>query len=220
MQLSLMRDEARKIFNEPDSTNSHISETELNAWANEFYRVAQTRLAAIPIKNREYTSAAAVDGVSSITLNSRFMGFQQVYLKAQPENKYRPLEIIDLDTLNAIDPEWRSAAEGVPEYIIRTDTFTAILYPPPNTENQGQSIQTYGREFMSDLSGDTDAPTLPLCVHDLFPHFMAYRSFQKLQQMDLATNELIYVNSQLKSQQQSVTQFSTQRSRWLFHGAE
>ena len=212
MQLSVMRTEARLILNEPDIDNSHFSESQLTAWANECYRYAVTRLGGLPIKERDYSSATG-----EITLNASTLTVDSVYLNAQPGNKLVPLSIIDLDTLAVIDPAWASASAGIPAYLVRKSTFVVILYPPPDTSNIGQTLRTYGLEFPTALSADTDTPLLPANLHDIFPHYVAYRGFQQLNLVDRATAELIFVNGQLKAQASISLRFSNQRNRWLWH---
>lgn len=210
MQLSVMRTESRLIFNETDSSNSHFTDTQLTTWSNECYRFILTKLGVIPIKERDYTSAA------TITLNSRMATINEAYMQIQPQNEFTPLEIVDQEFLAHIDPNWLSAGTDVPRYFVRSDTFQARLFPAPNAANTGQTIRTYGLEFPSDMSSDTDTPTIPLNLHDLFPHFIAYRAFQQLGQVERSTAELIFVNSVLKSQQAISTQFSQSRNRWLW----
>lgn len=205
-----MRTECRSIINETDSTNSHFTESQLDIWANEAYRYIQTRLGVIPIKERDYSSSA------TIALNSRTLTVNEAYLNIQPENKLVQLEVVDQDFLNVIDASWLSAETGVPEYLCRSGTFEARLFPPPNAANTGQTLRTFGLEFKTDMASDTDTPDLPLNMHDLFPHYMAYRAFQQLTLTDKATNELILVNGQLKAQGLITTQFSKGRTRWLW----
>lgn len=209
MQLSEMRTEARLIFNEPDADNSHFTNSQLNAWANECDRYALTRLQSIPIKERDYTSGA------TISLNARMLTIDRVYLKEQPQNKFQALIIIDLETLETVDPQWPSAEVGVPRYLVRKDTGTALMYPPPDTANTGQTVRTYGMEFPADMSADGDKPSLPINLHDIYPHYMAYRAFQGLGMTDKATVELIFVNSQLKAQLAISTRFSQQLVQWI-----
>lgn len=214
MQLSVMLTEWRTIIGEPDSTNSHFTDAQGKTWANECYRYIQTRIGDLPVKERNYTSA------SSITLNSNCLTIDRAYILAQPQNVYQKLDVIDLASLESIDPGWISANTGTPRFLVRKDTFTAIPYPPPDTANTGVNIRTYGMEFATELSSDSDTPTLPLNLHDLFPHYMSYRSFQSLGMTEKATAELIFVNSQLKAQGSISTKFSEQRNRWVWQENE
>ena len=152
MQLSVMRSESRLIFNEPDVDNSHFTEAQLTLWANECYRFILTRLGGLPIKERDNTYSSA--GV--VTLNASTLTVDSAFFNAQPANKLAQISIIDLDTLNAIDSAWASADKGIPVYLVRKDTFTAILYPPPDTANLSQTLRTYGLEFPTALSADSD----------------------------------------------------------------
>ena len=216
MQLSVMRSESRLIFNEPDIDNSHFTEAQLTLWANECYRFIVTRLGGLPIKERDNTYSSA--GV--VTLNASTLTVDSAFFNAQPANKLAQIDIIDLDTLTVLDPAWASADTGIPIYLIRKDTFTAFLHPPPNTANLSQTLRTYGLEIPTSLASDTDLPILPANLHDLFPHFMAYRAFQQLGNVDRATSELILVNGQIKAQASISLRFSNSRNMWLWHESD
>ena len=213
MQLSVMRSEARLIFGQPDTTNSNFTEAQLNTWANEFYRYACMELTSVPITERTYTTGA------TITLNSNTITVDKAKIKAQPANQWQELEIIDLSDLYAIDPNWENATTGIPEFLVRTGTFTARLYPGPNSANDAQasSLKTHGLEMPSDLSADADTPDLPLNIHDLFPHWIAYRAFGRLEKLENARGELIVVQGILKQQKLMSTKFSNGRG-WKWPG--
>lgn len=214
--LAEMRTEVRNIINEPDSANSHFTDAQIDIWINEGYRYILTRLGVIPIKERTYTSAAPVSGQSTISLNVRTLTIDEVYMDTLPGDKLTRLDIITLQDLASIDNQWIDADRGIPIYFIRKDTFTALLYPPPNTDNVSRNVITHGMEFPADLTS-SDSPSLPLNLHDVMQHFGAYRAWQQLNRQDLATNELILVNGQLKAQNSISTRFSQQRMRWLWH---
>lgn len=206
MNLGEMRTEARNIFGETDASNSAISDATLNSWANEAYRFICTKLETIPITERTYTIA------SEITLNSSTQTIDIAKILTQPSDKWEELEIIDLDELAILDPDWENEAVDQPKYLVRKATFTALLYPPPDTDHNGvaDGIKTYGLEFKT-LSADTDTPDLPLNMHDVFPHFMAYRAFSRLQDAQRSAIEITMVNSLLKSQKHMSTKFSNRR---------
>ena len=210
-----MRTEARYIIGQTDTANSDFSQSQLTAWANEFYRNACVRLESVPITARSYTTA------SSITLNSNTILVNRVKMKIQPENEWQELAIKDLDDLFARDPDWENATTGKPDWFVRTGTFAAILYPPPNSNNDAQAsgLKTYGLELPTSLSADSDTPDLPANIHDLFPNFIAYKAFTRLGITDRATEQLIIVNTGLKAQRNVSTQFSTSKG-WTWHDSD
>lgn len=215
MDLDTMRTEARLIFGQTDSSNTDISTTQLTTWANEFYRMACVRLESVPIKERAYTSS------TPITLDSNTVKINQAKMKIQPENIWVELMVKDLDDLFARDPDWEDAVTGKPDWLVRTGTFTALLYPPPNAANTAQAsgVKTYGLEFPTALSADGDKPDLPANIHDLFPVYMAYKAFSRLQMAERAVAQLVIVNTGLKAQRNVSTQFSDSKG-WTWHDSD
>lgn len=210
-----MRTEARNIIGQTDSANSDFTDGQLTTWANEFYRAAAIRLETVPITSRAYTSASA------ITLNSNTIKVNRAKFKIQPENIWVELAIKDLDDLFARNPDWENAPTGKPEWLVRTGTFAAILYPAPNTANDAQAsgLKTYGLELPTALSADADTPDLPANIHDLFPNYIAHKAFQRLQMSDKSTEQLILVNTGLKAQRNVSTQFSDSKG-WTWHDSD
>lgn len=207
-----MRTEARYIFGQTDTNNSDFTQAQLTAWANEFYRNACVRLESVPITARAYTTA------SSITLNSNTIKVNRVKMKIQPENVWQELSVKDLDDLFARDPDWENADTGKPDWLVRTGTFTAILYPPPNSANDAQAsgLKTYGLELPTALSADTDTPDIPANIHDLFPNYIAHKAFLRLGMNEKAVEQLVIVNTGLKAQRNVSTQFSDSKG-WTWH---
>ena len=212
MQLSVMRSEARLIFGESDINNSHVTELQLNQWGNQAYRLILTKIQAIPKKERDYTSAA------EITLSDRTLFIDSAFLKEQPQDKFQNLTVIPLDLLRSIDPQWPSAEKDIPRYFIRKDTFTALLWPPPNAEQTGQTVRTFGLEFPPDLSLDTDTPKLPLNLHDVFQNYMAHKFFLSQNMPERAQRQLNFFNATVRTQKNVSAKFSDQIMQWKYTG--
>ena len=210
-----MRTEWRYLIGQTDANNSDFTNSQGTAWANEFYRKACVNLESVPITTRAYTTA------SSITLNANTIKVNRAKWKAQPADDWVELEIHDLDDLFRRDPNWEDATTGVPDWLVRTGTFTAIPYPPPDSANDAQAsgLKTYGLELPTALSADADLPNLPANIHDLFPHYMAYKSFLRLGMNDKAAEQLILCNGGLKSQRNVSTQFSDSKG-WTWHDSD
>jgi len=166
------------------------------------------RLDAIPFGERDYTSA------ETFTLNARFVTIDRAWIQAQPQNKFEPLHIIQIDSLSAIDPQWLDAPAGTPRYLVRTAGFTARLYPKPDSANTGQTVRTYGLEFPSDMSADTDVPNLPLNLSDIFPNFMAYKAFITNNEPARAKEQFDLFNTRFQNQKNVSTKFSQATMRW------
>lgn len=215
MDLSTMRTEAREIFGQTDESNSDITNTQLTRWANVFYRYVCMELEAIPIKERAYTTATTVsldDDTSNVNL-AKF--------KIQPENEWRELEVRDLDDLISRDADYENADTGKPEWLVRTGTFTARLYPPLDSSNDAQAsgLKTYGLELPTELSSDSDVPDLPKGLHDVFPNYMAHRAFLRLKDTEAAAQQLVLANDGIRRQKSLALNFSKKKG-WQWHDSD
>mgnify|MGYP001559672871 CR=1 FL=1 len=207
--LAQMRTEARSLFSETDINNTHVTEAQLNIWANEGYRFILTKTKDLPKKENNITSATGNIAVSLNTLT-----LDQASILNPDTSKYQALEVIDLSYLALIAPGWISTTADEPKYLVRKNTFAYYLYPQPKTSWEGQNIRTYGMEFPADMSSDSESPDLPANLHDIIPHFMAYRAFAQLSMHDKAGMELEFFRSQLKSQREISTAGSQQGGMW------
>lgn len=209
MTLAEMRNEFRRIVNELTSQN-HFDAPQINLWLNEGYRYTLTKLDTIPIKETDLVSA------ETISLSTRTLTIDTARIKAQPVDEFQVLKIIDIETLSRIDPDWENADPNIPEYLVRMSTFLVRLYPEPDVANTGVTVRTHGMEFPADLALDGDTPDLPLNMHDILPHYAAYRGFSQLGETERSTQELILVNGLLKAQHAITTKFSNRQNRWKF----
>ena len=218
MNLSTMRTEARGIFGQPDANNSSITNTQLNGWALEFYTKLCVELEVLPLGVDAYDISG-----STITLDSDTVLIQHVKFKIQPENKWVELEVKDLADMFRRDADWENAETGKPQWLVRTGSFTAMLYPPPNTANDSQTgaLKVYMLDLPSatDLDGDSELPDLPRNLHNLFPYFMAYKALMTLQEYEKAGAQLALVNSGIKAQRNVSTKFSADKG-WDWHDSE
>lgn len=219
MDLGTMLTESRLIFGEPDTSNTHVDNSQLTTWANEFYRLVCVKLRSMPIKERTYDTPTGAS--PTITLNSGTITVDIAKIYVRPDNVWRELKVIDLYELLALDEDWENAAVGIPTHLVKMDTFSMRLYPPPNTsiESQTDAIKTYGMASPTALSSSTDTPNLPIHLHDLFPHYMAYKAFTRLQDKDAAANQLIWVREWLKESKNIAVNHSKSRG-WRVLGAE
>lgn len=214
--LSEIRGEARLMIGQIESDNSNFTNAQLNAWVNEAYRLTCVDLGVVPISESTYTLQ------TSITLDTDTISVDIAKILIQPQGDWRELEIIGLDDLLRMDPDWENADTGEPKYLVRTNAGAARLYPPPNAANDGQaaSVKTYGLELPTNLSADSDVTALPHNLDDILAHYVAYRCFQRLNDMDRAVSELTLFRGQLKSHRQMATQFSRKRRKWRFAEVE
>lgn len=215
--LAQMLTEWRQIIAQPDAANSNFTDAQGTIWANDAYRRIVTRLRNLPVKTRNYTVSS-----QDLTLNSGTVTVDVAKIK-NPDNDddYKELEIISLEELVKIDPDWESATSAVPDKLIRTGTFTAVLYPPPKSSVIALStpLRTYGLELPTELSGTEDTPDVPGNIHDIFCHWMAGRAFQFLQKDDQAAQQFSMFQGLLKDQLNVSREFSRSLKRWRWEDA-
>ncbi len=208
MTVEEMITESRSIFNQTDSSNSAITDSQLTEWANQYYRRIQALLGTLPMKERDYTQA------ETVSLNARTLYIDHVRILEGATSVYKTLQMIGLDQLIAIDPDFENTAVNVPQFAVRTGTFTMRLYPAPNSDNTASTVRTHGQEFPSDLS-TSDTPDLPLHTHDIFPHWMAYRAFKQIGMKEESVEQLVITRERFKELKSSADNLQRER-RWAF----
>ena len=216
MQLSVMRTEARQVFGQTDAANSNVSEGQLTTWANLAYDFIIGKTRDIPITERSYSTPAGSS--PTITLNANTITVDRVKIYVRPASLWQELEIIDIDDLIAMDADWENADVGIPSHLVRMGTFSARLYPPPNTsiESQSTSLKTYGLERPTSLSSDSDTPDLPIILHNLFPHYMAARACAFLGDEERSGIHFKFFYGGVKDVLALTQKFSDRRIRWKF----
>lgn len=220
--LAQMISDGRQIFGQTDSANSNISDAQLTIWANDAYRDIVRALASgshggVPISSRDYTITGGHISSGSVTLNSATIRVDTARWRKDSSSQWEPLDIINLEQLMRRFPDWENddTAE-VPVYLVRTGTFAAKLYPAPDTSTGSQTLRIYGIESPSALSASTDTPDLPEFLHDLIPHYMAYRAFAFLENGERSISELTLYRGALKEGKGIASNFSTQQKGWKF----
>lgn len=220
--LAQMIADGRQIFGQPDSANSNISDAQLTIWADDAYRDIVRALASnshggVPISSRDYTITGGHISGGAVTLNSATIRVDTVRWRKDSSSEWQPLDIINLEQLMKRFPDWENDdTADVPAYFVRTGTFAAKLYPAPNTSTGSQTVRIYGIESPSALSASTDTPDLPEFLHDLIPHYMAYRAFAFLENGERSISELTLYRGALKEGKGIASNFSTQQKGWKF----
>lgn len=218
--LSSLREEFRLLIAQTDTSNTNFSPGQIDAWANEGYRLLIAETRDIPITERSYSTPSGSS--PTVTLNSNTVSIDKAKIYVRPDNYWKELKVIDVRELVDIDPDWENADVGEPEYLVRMGTFSARLYPPPNTsiESQSASLKTYGLEVPASMSADADYPDVPVILHDAIPHYMAYRAFSYLASNDRAISELRLFRGMVKDMRQLAQKGSDQRVRMSFKHVE
>lgn len=210
-----LRTETRSLINQTDESNSQITSPQILIWLNEAYRAFVAELAAIPETGYDLTAATG-----DISLNSNILTLLSAHICRVGSSDYEEMAIIGMDKLNSVNPGYLSADAGIPSYFVRKSTFTAWLYPQPDTANVGQTIKIRTIAFPTELSSDSDTPDLPKNLIDLMPYWAAYRAFSQMGMSEKATEKLIFVRTQLKAQKQISTKFSGQSNSFMWGNRE
>lgn len=220
--LAQMVSDARQIFGQTDAANSSISDAQLTIWANDAYRdmvraMASASHGGTPITSRDYTVSGSHISSGAVTLNSATIRLDTARWRQNSSSKFVELEIINLEQLMRWFPDWENEdTASEPKYLIRTGTFAAKLFPVPSTSEATQTLRVYGIESPAALSDSSDTPDMPEFMHDLIPHFMAYRAFSFLEDKDRAISELTLYRGALKEGKGIAANFSTQQKGWKF----
>lgn len=207
--LQNLLDDTRQIIGQPDAANSNFTDAQITKWLNDAYRRIVMSLDLWPMKERDYTVAS-----QAVTLNSLIERVKYAKFKVQPENKFRELEIIRLDELMRLDPDWENATSGIPRYFCRTGTAAGVVYPPLNTANQNQTLRLYAMEMPTELAATTDTPDIPPSTHDFLPHWAAFRCFQFLDRTDEATVQVTIFRGGVKDEKSAALGASTAERQW------
>lgn len=203
--------DVRQHIGQPTESNSNYTDDQLTIWINDAYRQIVVKIRHLPITTRNYTVSA-----QAVTLNSATITVDIAKLLNPDSGDYEQLNIISLEQLIAMDPDFESTTAEIPRYLVRTGVFTASLYPQPKASVIAQTtpLRTYGLELPTELSADGDTPDLPGNLHDIISHWPAFRAFSALENQVKATEQITLFNSGLKAHKGISTEFSRNLKNW------
>lgn len=215
--------DARQHIGQTEESNSQFSDDQLTIWANDAYRDLVATLRHLPVKERDY-SISSYSAASGVTLNAETVTTDTVLLKnpdalnSDGTAKYQELEIIGLDELIAMDPDYQAVTADMPQYAVRKSTFTLILYPTPKASVKAQTtpLRTYGLELPTELSEDSHTPDLPGHLHDTIAHWVAYRCFAQNENQAKTSEHLTLYNGRKKAGKGLATEFSRKKKGWTY----
>ena len=213
--LAQLRSEARYLFGQPDSANSAISESVLTGWANDGVRRVVMALEKYPLVQRDYTITDITKDLNALTIKIETARFKQ-----QPLNEFVELTVLPYAEFVRRFPDYENDDTGIPEYLAEFNLQTVIIYPKVNTANSSQTLRIDAIEQPSPLSADADTPALPETLHDLIPHWMAYRAHSYIGNANDARSELITFNSMVKSERVLTNKFARGLDKWFFEDTD
>jgi len=185
-----IRDISRKRLGE--TTAAFWSDTELNTYINLGCKNIAWRskclrdVGYINIQSCEPNIVAehSTEWTISTALDPLCFAINEVYFKREGTT-YRRLEPTRRPELDAETEEWQSLVgytytdpgTGIITYNYNSQTSEPLkyywdreediigIYPPPNADHDGAPLKIYYSKDHTDLSGDTDTPTLPTDLH-------------------------------------------------------
>lgn len=162
--LATLRTTTRRYINETDSTNSSVEDDEIDDYLNQALTYLGTRLEW----SEQTTESTAVEDQALYTLPDNFIAIKDVYFN---NLKLKVLERADLAFINSA---WQDQDSGTPQYAYKADVNVVGLYPAPNADNDGLSLQVQYIQIPDDLSDDADVPDLHSAMQICLPFYAAF----------------------------------------------
>lgn len=159
-----LRLSTRRLINELDAANSHFTDSEILDYLNQ----AVTFLGTQMEWPEQVDQATAVAGQSLYQLPSDFIELTDVYFN---NNKLIILERADL---GQISPVWQSDPNGRPTIAYRFNRNTIGLYPTPDSNQTGYTLQIQYIHIPAILTQDTDIPELHSAIQMCLPFYAAF----------------------------------------------
>jgi len=196
----------RRYINEPDSTNSNFTDSEIYDYLNQAIRFLGTEM-EWPLQTAEATSAT---NQAVYTLPEDFISLSDFYF----DN--RDLTIIERADLSALRTDWQDADAGKPMYCYKSDNAKIGLYPKPDTANAGLTLQIQYIKVPADLADDTTSPDLHVAFQDCLPFYAAFLCEHRMGNSKRADYNLSLFESHKKKLMSKVQRFSDEslRFRW------
>lgn len=168
--LSQLRTATRRYINEEDSANSHFTDSELDDYLNQ----AVTFLGAQMEWPVQIDEATAVADQALYQLPSDFIELVDVYFNGTK------MVVLDRADIGRISPSWQSDTSATPSVVYRFNNDSIGLYPPPDANQTGYTLQIQYIHLPATLSDDTDIPDLHTAFQMCLPFYAAFLCEYKL----------------------------------------
>lgn len=181
-----LRLDTYRVLNEDDpddATNSEPSNTHFDSSEIDDYIQKGITLLGTEIEwPFQISQAASVEDQALYQLPDDFIELTDVYLDGGP------LTILERGDLKNINSLWQKSPSGKPSYVYKADNDVMGLYPAPDSDNAGLSLQIEYIQIPADLASDADVPNLHAALHLCLPFYAAYRAHKKLGNEKAATS--------------------------------
>jgi hypothetical protein len=168
--LSVLRTQTRRLILEEDPTNSHFTEPEINDYLNQ----GVTFLGSQMEWPEQVDQATAVPNQALYQLPDDFIALADVYFNNQK------IVILEREDLGQISPSWQSDPSSTPKIAYRFNRNTVGLYPAPDANQTGYTLQVQYIHLPASLVQDTDVPDLHTAYQMCLPFYAAYMCDGKL----------------------------------------
>ena len=196
----------RRYINEPETTNSNFTDAEIYDYINQAIRYLGTEM-EWPLQTAEATS---VLDQAVYTLPEDFISIADFYFDNMD------LPIIERADLSAFRQDWQNAPSGKPQYAYKSDNAKIGLYPKPDSDNAGKTLQIQYIKIPPDLSDDSTAPDLHIAFQDCLPFYVAFLCEHRMGNSKRADYNLNLYESHKKKLMARAQKFSNDgtRFRW------
>lgn len=196
----------RELIDENDEDNSHFTDTQIYSFLNQAIRQlgADTEW---PIQTAEATS---IQDQAVYTLPENFISILDVYFDDTT------ITILDRADLPEIAPQWQDTTSGKPRYVYKSDNAKMGLYPKPDADNAGLTIQIQYIKLPDDLADDTSIPDLHTAFQDCLPFYASFLCEKSQGNLKAATDNFSWYEVHRKKLLSKLQRFSdaTFRFRW------
>lgn len=196
----------RRLIDERDSANSHFDDDEIYDYINQAIRLLGAEL-KWPLQTAEATSVASQ---AVYTFPENFISLTDIYF----DNSN--LAILERADLSAISNTWQDQEAGTPIYAYKSDNAKVGLYPKPDSDHAGLTLQIQYIKVPPDLEDDTSIPDLHTAFQDCIPFYAAMLCEHSIGNDDRAKVNLSLYEVHRKKLETKLSTFSeeTMRLRW------
>lgn len=210
--LSTLRTQVRRYILEEDSTNSHFTDAEINNYLNQGVSFLGTQMEW----PEQVDQATAVANQALYQLPDDFIALVDVYFNNQK------IVILERADLGQISPVWQNDPASTPKIAYRFNNNTIGLYPAPDANQTGYTLQVQYIHLPATLSADTDVPDIHTAFQMCLPFYAAFLCDYKLGNDKKADMHLQKYDQHRKALMSKVQKFSDDalRFRWAWNYPE
>lgn len=202
----------RRYILEEDNTNTHFTDAEINDYLNQ----AVTFLSSQMEWPEQVDQATAVSGQALYQLPDDFIALVDVYFNNMK------LVILERADLGQISPVWQNDPSSTPKIAYRFNRNTIGLYPAPDSQQTGYTLQVQYIHLPATLSSDSDVPDLHTAFQMCLPFYAAFMCDYKLGNDKKADMHLQKYDQHRKALMSKVGKYSDDllRFRWAWNYPE